>query len=68
MAPFAANAIPEKMSRKLFEEQKTAVSKIFIFRNNYYNSADNTMFLARLIFSSFANVGQLMTNDDALES
>ena len=32
-----------------------------------YNLAKNTEFLAKSFFSSSANVGPLMTNDDALD-
>ena len=50
------------------KEKINAVSNNFNFRENDYNLAKNTDFLATSNFNNFANVGPLMTNDGALES
>ena len=71
-APVATNAVPEKSgARKIHEGRRkkiNSVSEIFDFRENDYNSAENTDFWARSNFNSFSNFGPLMTNDGALES
>ena len=46
--------------------KKNYCLKNFQFLQNDYNLAENTEFLAWLIFSSSANFGLLMTNDGAL--
>ena len=44
------------------------VSKIFNFRENDYNLAKNTKFLAKSNFNSSANFDLVMTNDGTMES
>ena len=71
--PYATNAASEKISEKallLRGEEKilNAVSNKFNFCENDCNSAKNNELLARSIFSSSANFGLLITNDDTLES
>ena len=39
-----------------------------MFAKQYYNLSRNTKILAKLNFNSFANFGQSMTNNGALES
>ena len=50
------------------KKNMNSVSKVFNFRKNDSNLAENTEFLARSIFNSSANFGLLMTNDGVLES
>ena len=57
----------QKSSRKFYETEKHCLN-FLNFCKDYYNLAENTKFLARSIFSSFAKVGWLMTNNYALES
>ena len=60
----------ERSSRDGEKILKRYFKKINSCKNDYsmYNSAKNTEFLTRSIFSSSSNVGQLMTSDDALQS
>ena len=67
--------LPMRSLKKVEQERSTrdgekikSVSKIFDFRENDYNSAENTDFWARSNFKSFRNFGPLMTNDGVLES
>ena len=57
-----------KKPSQVAKKKINTVSKIFNFRENDYNLAKNTKFLAKSNFNSSANFYLLMTNDAVLES